>query len=378
MSFIRNKRGSATELILQPTILMILVLGIILSIMLYTVHTIPEKSDVRKKYLATTLELTTEALGILAPTEHAELFIPTQWLGTYAVDVGASHIAVQTKTEPALVKNTVLPAELHLVPKKMSADPKTQGYRLEKQGSQLTIESDASVRAFNPTLLACPSQAPPKIVTLGIDAALGYDAKSLSFSGSQGRIVSGLQESHATRVLAKALLDAIANKGLFGIEPTRELRNQPYGRGFLPEDSQLPQKISERAQALKNQDLVLSIGIGSRENQILAYVKYNDAGSVATACMILNAVSNSILTPAGNPLITGMAVVPVDLSQYSVDAVATPTVDEADALQILQAGKTAVVLEIGTLGDALTQDPEHMSRVSLGIAKGLAQVRGVV
>ena len=367
MPYLNKRGGAVAPLILEPAFIVAIVLGVIFLGLLYKMYTLSQGTDYEKAYLANRESLLVSTLGALPATANVELLdlVPVR-KGNYSLWLNNSKlVAFERRLSDGFTGYYLIPANFFVdgVPKNISAKNASltgpRGYSLFKEGARLRFEGkEIFPKKFNPHALVCP-EVRLVVGSVGIDAAYGYDPLLTGFTGD----VRFEQQGHVTRFIAAALINSMSVPQW---EATRELKNLPLRRTFLPPDRQTPQRVTDRIAALQMQQVLVSIGVGNRKNIIIAYVNSQSKKlqeSMALACNILNRISDEMN-------LQGTAIVPIELDMMRKDDPQTQNIDEADARLVLQGDRVGVFLEIGALNDGLTSEAQS-ARVAGRIAEGL-------
>lgn len=373
-----KKRGATAPLILTPTFAILLSI-LFLIILLTALYTIFQSADFEKAYLAQKEGLLVTTLGALPDTANVDLFsFIEQNRANYSFQIGKTKITVVDETTKGFTGHYAIPKYVNVIdlPKTITNQQLkgtgTQFIRLFKEAPRIRIESKNAKKHFNQNALTCANVKVP-IQSIGIDAGHGLDTRENAvFVGDAGHVAeNGLEESLITRLIAAPLVDQTEEK--YGLKVTRELSVLIGDRtklAFTQQDPQQAQRIRDRITSLQDQNAIISIHVGPQEraNQIIAFVDKDNANSVALACRMLNNIAEEFMQDNGRSLVTGTAIVPVDLTQLQQDDITTSNIDEADPKNILVASPVGVLLEIGALNDAITRQPD---KISAGITNAL-------
>ena len=362
---LKHSKKGLVEIILTPTFITIIVLGIILVSMLGKINALGSQLSFEKKFLATDIGVAINAMHAIRGNAYLNFVGLARYNLSYSIGPGIFEV-FQADKEKDKGKGLYHftedgPGGIYLLHSELK--PKNESIAtvfLIKQGSQMSIESpDVSLFKSNLKLLDCPAKRFSQLQSLMVDPGHGWNEAEQKGDRGFVNIDNNLTESAKTLELANRM--QMLNRIVSDIKSTR---------GWT-EDINIA--MQNRISNAKQADGIISLHIGSSldlmENTLLAYYNVHSERkeqSIQLGCYILNAVSNAF------PEIGAIALVPVSVEQ---DANADPE----SPYSILLPDKAAVLLEIGNI-----QKPspnividKQLELVRDGIYKGVSEYQGI-
>ncbi|MBD3303946.1 hypothetical protein GF343_02285 [Candidatus Woesearchaeota archaeon] len=338
-----SKKGSVMDIVLMPTFVTGVVLGLIFLTLLYKIGTIGGDLQFEKKGIAiNSALLLTGMFNVHSNVEYSYLSI-----GKFVYDFQPGRVLVYENSANESGRGFQRFAldgaygRLAFVPKKIDAkNTHVPGLLFVKQGNEVFVNSPFVDKGFksNLRLLECSTHNPEEqLNNIVLDPGYGWDEslaeQGSSNPGNKGDVKGNIVESGITRIIAAKVLgyakELVAGKG----KHTRDLS--------IDSKADMDARVNVIEQSTGNS--VISIHIGNYPdisfNPVLAYIN-GDSGKIKDsrklACSILNQLSKKI------PEITDLSIIPVSIEQLD-------RFEKGNPQRVLRKDKIAVQLVIGNI-----------------------------
>lgn len=363
LRLISSKKG-LIEIILTPTFITLIVLGVILISMLGKINALGSQTSFEKKFLATDLGVAVNAMHAI----NGNAYLNFAGLAKYNLSYGIGPSIVEVfqgakekdKEKGSYPFTEDGPGGIYLLHSELK--PKNESIStvfLIKQGSQMRIDSpEVSQLRANLKAISCSSKRFSPLQSLVIDPGHGWSESEQK--GSRGFVNQNNNWAESAKTLELANRMQMLNRLVASIKSTR---------GWAGDNSIAMQSRIDNA---KQAEGIISLHVGSSpflENRMLAYYNVHSEKkeqSIQLGCHILNAVSNAF------PEINAIALIPVNVEQELM-------IDPESHYAILLPGSVAVLLEIGNI-----QSPspnividKQLELVRDGIFKGVSEYQGI-
>ncbi|MBW3004422.1 N-acetylmuramoyl-L-alanine amidase [Candidatus Woesearchaeota archaeon] len=338
-----SKKGSVMDIVLMPTFVTGVVLGLIFLTLLYKIGTIGSALQFEKKSAAinSALLLTSfqdvhsNAEYIYSITRSFIYDFQDGKIIIYEKDINESGRGLQNFAVDGAY------GRLTFIPKKIDAKKNiVPRLYFVKQGNEVLVNTPYVDKNFKPNLklLECSMHKPKeKLNNILLDPGYGWDEtlaqEGSLYPGNKGDVKGNLVESELTRVLAAKVLgyakDVVADKNAHTRDLSRDSKVDVIDRVNIIEQS--------------GGNSLISIHIGSYAdtsfNPVLAYIngdsdKIKDSRKLA--CHILNHLSKKI------PEITDLSIIPVSIEQLD-------RFESDNPQRVLRKDKIGVQLVIGNI-----------------------------
>lgn len=307
------KRGQAipTSMFILFELILVIVAG---AIVFNQVRAIEKGGVFHKKFFAPDLALLISSIqqveGNVYYTYTANEMSLSKFDFEFKEDSGTNFVYVDEERYPFSKNRDIKPFFAKL--------SKPSVISITKEGDKLIFQE--GFRQFNGLAIDCSAFKEETVSSITLDPGHGYNKKT--GEGDKGFEEKSSYESEINKNIANMIKLYISNAA-----STRDLKTD--------DDISMPERIN----AIKAPALI-SIHAGSsadqKTNNVKAYVNFYSSkkqASMYLACNILNRLSDAI------PLISGTAIVPVDLSLLPAE----------DSKQVLLPEIIAVQLEIGNI-----------------------------
>jgi hypothetical protein len=323
-----TKRG-AVAVPVYFTIFEVILLAVVIVIVAKEVSNIDESSIFQKKFFSRDIALLLDSMTN-ARGNFFYVYNPNTPLEKYELDFSNGRVSVDGESWP-YAKNSNLKFSPEKIKNANLVVFKKTGNTIEIAGRDVDAES---------LILDCP-YAHKTFSSVVLDPGHGYDP--VSQQGDEGFKIKAADDSVISE--SRTVLGIAASlKSLLGsVLSTRKLGltvRSVNGKPVQVEDAKTTEERIEFID-MHPEAAVISLHFGKdvpENNIIKAFVRKDaDDAAFGLACRILNAIAGR---KEFKNRITGTAVVPVDLGQFS------PT----DPKQVLKTANVAVQLELGNIG----------------------------
>jgi N-acetylmuramoyl-L-alanine amidase len=360
-----SKKGSVMDIVLLPTFVTGVVLGLIFLTLLYKIGTIGADLQFEKKGVAiNSALLLTSMFNVHSNVEYTYLITKN-----FIYDFQPGKVIIYEKELNESGRGFQRFAldgaygRLTFTPKKIDAKKTpVPSLLFVKQGNEVLVNSPFVDKNFksNLKLLECSAHLPEEqLNNIVLDPGYGWDAslaeQGSSNPGDQGDVRGNLVESELTRIISAKVLgyakDVVAGKGRHTRDLTRDSKVD------------IDERVNVIGQSAGNS--VISIHIGNYPDTsfvpVLAYIngdsdKIKDSRKLA--CNILNQLSEKI------PEITDLSIIPVSIEQLDRFETGNPQ-------RVLRKNKIAVQLVIGNIQVEDNILSKKMDIISEAIARGI-------